>query len=60
MGYFYCEVCGSTLPIAVNVARHPVPQAAALYEPGSIRCIHCNAASGIYQGRCLRCGQAQI
>jgi hypothetical protein len=59
MGYFYCELCGATLPSALNLNRYLVPQAAALYETGTTRCLKCGSGAGIYQGRCLRCGQAQ-
>lgn len=59
MGYFYCEACGATLAAAAQVARYPVPQAAAMYEPETARCVHCASGCGIFQGRCLRCGEAQ-
>jgi len=59
MGYFYCEACGATLAAAAQVARYPAPQAAAMYDPGTDRCVQCASASGIFQGRCLRCGAAQ-
>jgi hypothetical protein len=58
-GQFYCEVCGTTLPAAQNIARYPVPQAAAYYERGTARCVACGSAAGIYSGRCLRCGKGQ-
>jgi len=59
LGYFYCETCGSTLPAAQHLSRYPIPQAAALYEKSSVRCVKCASAAGIYQGKCLRCGQGQ-
>ncbi|MBE2182257.1 MAG: trypsin-like peptidase domain-containing protein [Anaerolineae bacterium] len=58
-GYFYCETCGGTLPAAMHISRYPIPQAAVLYETSTTRCTKCASAAGIYQSKCLRCGQGQ-
>jgi hypothetical protein len=56
-GYFYCEVCGSTMPQANHLARYPIPQAELYYGASSAQCTRCGARVGLYKGRCLRCGQ---
>lgn len=56
-GYFYCEVCGSTLPQANHLTRYPIPQADIYYGATSAQCTRCGARVGLYKGRCLRCGQ---
>ncbi|MCK6580896.1 MAG: serine protease [Anaerolineae bacterium] len=59
-GYFYCEQCGAPSPEARQTRRYFAPQAAAYYEPsGRARCVSCNAAVGIHNNRCLRCGAEQ-
>jgi hypothetical protein len=56
-GYFYCEVCGSTMPQAQHLARYPIPQAEVFYGTTGAQCTRCGARAGLYNGRCLRCGQ---
>lgn len=56
---FYCEVCGSTLPVAQQAARFPMQQAATLYAENMHQpCRHCGARVGYYEDKCLRCGGA--
>lgn len=57
-GLYHCEVCGALAPSLPDVARTPQP-AAASYEAVGARCVHCGATVGLYQDRCLRCGQEQ-
>ncbi len=58
IGYFFCEVCGSTLPAAQSVTRYPIPQAEVFYaQPNAARCPYCQAVVGYHNGKCLRCGQ---
>jgi DNA-directed RNA polymerase subunit RPC12/RpoP len=66
VGGYYCETCGSTLPIARNMIREPKPQLGAfLYGEGShLPCIQCGARAGTYvnvakQVSCVRCGHPQ-
>ncbi|MDX2161817.1 MAG: trypsin-like peptidase domain-containing protein [bacterium] len=59
LGYFFCEVCGATMPQSLSVTRYPIPQAESYYAPANApRCPHCQAASGFHAGKCVRCGQA--
>ncbi|MFN8372975.1 MAG: hypothetical protein U0694_08865 [Anaerolineae bacterium] len=56
---FYCEMCGSVLPHAQEVARFPIQQADALYgENNVMACPHCGSRAGFYADECLRCGGA--
>ncbi|MBC7810927.1 MAG: serine protease [Burkholderiales bacterium] len=59
MGFFYCEVCGATLPQSTSIARRPIAQAEAFYDPGQVRCPHpdCSSRAGFHNGVCLRCGR---
>jgi len=57
-GYFFCEICGSVMGAAQNMTRYPIPQAEAYYSlPNAARCPYCQAAVGMLNGKCLRCGQ---
>ncbi len=58
-GFYYCETCGGVMPRAQYIARQPLPQAEYYYGVSGIRCVHCSAQSGLYNGKCLRCGQTQ-
>jgi hypothetical protein len=58
-GFYYCECCGGVMPRAQYVARQPLPQAEYYYGASGIRCTQCTSAAGLYNGRCLRCGQPQ-
>jgi hypothetical protein len=59
-GFFYCEQCGAATPQARMMTRYPVPQAEAYYTTGRVRCNVCGSFAGIYNGACVRCGNAQI
>lgn len=62
IGFFYCETCGSVTPAAATTTRYPIPQAEAYYTPADargIQCTNCTAATGFYNGACLRCGHVQ-
>jgi hypothetical protein len=58
-GFYYCEVCGGIMPRAQYVTRQPLPQAEYYYGVSGIRCTQCASQSGMYNGKCLRCGQTQ-
>lgn len=57
MGAPYCETCGGTLPYARAAQRSPSPEYAVLYRDSGQACPHCGSRAGLYDGRCLRCGQ---
>jgi hypothetical protein len=57
MGAPYCETCGGTLPYARSAQRSPSPEYAVLYAESDRACAHCGSRAGVYDGRCLRCGQ---
>lgn len=58
-GFYYCESCGGVIPRAQFVTRQPLPQAEYYYSVSGIRCVQCGAQSGLYNGKCLRCGHTQ-
>ena len=58
-GFYYCEACGGMMPRAQYVTRQPLPQAEYYYGVSGIRCTQCGSQSGMYNGKCLRCGQTQ-
>lgn len=58
-GFYYCETCGGMMPRAQYVTRQPLPQAEYYYGVSGIRCTQCGVTAGMYNGKCLRCGQAQ-
>ena len=57
----HCEICGAAQAMDLAEAALPpqVEKLAALYREDRARaCGQCGARVGIYDGRCLRCGQA--
>ena len=56
-GGFYCEKCGATLPLSLDVTRRPLPQMTALYDENQHHpCPKCRSRVGSYADKCLRCG----
>jgi hypothetical protein len=54
---FYCETCGSTLPLFLGQELYPQSNAnlTLLYNENNPPCRHCGARVGYYKNKCLRC-----